>query len=377
MKARSTSEFLYAGDPSCGTASELVVGGLAFRPMTEHLIGCSLVSATTPDDDIYLVHPESVVDAEAMAAYFQRVEALIASHAEKDSYLAPFRRVERLDRHKIKSLTNGTIRAGFCVPERSVNTVWVADHYLDALTAEPHIEFRPGTFVVGANSITDSWNGPWKIHCEPEIDDQFDIVVNALWEGRLAVDRSLGLVPEAEWSHRFRLSLFVETAGRLDLPCLVLATGPFGDVKNYDGHHFYLSWYPAGLVAQGDEIEPPQIPTLPPETAMAESIRQGLTAVVPPVQTVFDNAKDIHLGGGWVFAIGRGSLDDPTASLHRRDRFGVRRMGTFFSVDTGKYSMAPWLARGIANQNSLRLIERATKAGRHAANTLSEAICCD
>ena len=160
---------------------------------------------------------------------------------QKDSYLAPFRSVERLDRHKIKSLTNGTIRAGFCVPERSVNTVWVADRYLDALTAEPHIEFRPGTFVVGANSITDSWNGPWKIHCEPEIDDQFDIVVNTLWEGRLAVDRSLGLVPEAEWSHRFRLSLFVETAGRLDLPCLVLATGPFGDVKNYDGHHFYLS----------------------------------------------------------------------------------------------------------------------------------------
>jgi glycine/D-amino acid oxidase-like deaminating enzyme len=342
--------FLYAGDPSCGTAVELVTGGLAFRPLTEDLIGCSLASATTPDDDIYLVHPESVVDAEAMAAYFQRVEALIASHAEKDSYLAPFRRVERLDRHKIESLTNGTIRAGFYVPERSVNTVWVADRFVDALATEPHIALRLSTFVVGAESIMDSWNGPWKIRCEPQVDDQFDFVVNALWEGRLAVDSSLGLVPEAEWSHRFRLSLFVETAGRLDLPCLVLATGPFGDVKNYDGHHFYLSWYPAGLVAQGDEIEPPQIPTLPPETAMAESIRQGLTAVVPPVQTVFDNAKDTHLGGGWVFAIGRGSLDDPTASLHRRDRFGVRRMGTFFSVDTGKYSMAPWLARRIANQ---------------------------
>ena len=58
----------------------------------------------------------------------------------------------------------------------------------------------------------DSWNGPWKIRCEPEVNDQFDFVVNALWEGRLAVDRSLGLVPEAEWSHRFRLSLFVETS---------------------------------------------------------------------------------------------------------------------------------------------------------------------
>jgi glycine/D-amino acid oxidase-like deaminating enzyme len=55
--------FLYAGDPSCRTAAELLIGGLAFRPLTEDLIGRSLVSATTPDDDLYLVHPESVVDA--------------------------------------------------------------------------------------------------------------------------------------------------------------------------------------------------------------------------------------------------------------------------------------------------------------------------
>lgn len=59
-----------------------------------------------------------------MAAYFQRVEALIASHAEKGNYLAPIRGVERLDRHKVESLTNGTVSAGFRVPERSVNTVW-------------------------------------------------------------------------------------------------------------------------------------------------------------------------------------------------------------------------------------------------------------
>jgi hypothetical protein len=231
---------------------------------------------------------------------------------------------------------------------RNARSILFGDRFVDALAAEPHIALRPGTLVVGAKSIADSWSGPWRIRCEPELDDQFDFVVNALWEGRLAVDLSLGLVPEAEWSHRFRLSLFVETARRLDLPCLVLATGPFGDVKNYDGYHFYLSWYPAGLVAQGEEIEPPQISALPP--AVAESIRQGLTAVIPSVQTVFDNAKDTHLGGGWVFAMGRGSLDDPAASLHRRDRFGVRRMGTYFSVDTGKYSMAPWLARRIANQ---------------------------
>jgi hypothetical protein len=69
-----------------------------------------------------------------------------------------------------------------CRLERSVNTVWVADRFVDALAAEPHIAFRPGTFVVAAESIANSWSGPWKIRCEPEVDDQFDFVVNGGWQ---------------------------------------------------------------------------------------------------------------------------------------------------------------------------------------------------
>jgi hypothetical protein len=49
-----------------------------------------------------------------------------------------------------------------------------------------------------------------------------------------------------------------------------------------------------------------------------------------------------------VFAHGGGSLADPAAALHQRDRFGVRRAGNWYSVDTGKYSTAPWLAAARA-----------------------------
>ena len=52
--------------------------------------------------------------------------------------------------------------------------------------------------------------------------------------------------------------------------------------------------------------------------------------------------------GGFVFARGAGALDDPRSGLHRRDRYGVERLGTYHSVDTGKYSTAPWLARELA-----------------------------
>ncbi len=341
--------FLYAGDPSGRTAAELVVGGLAFKRLTEELMDCSLAEATTPYDDVYLVHPHSVANATAMEGYFRRVETLIADHADAGDYLAPIGRVQSLERHELERLASSTVRAGFRVPERSINTIWVADRFVEAIRAEPNIDLITETVVAGVDATQASRNGAWRLRAHPEIEETFDFVVNALWDGRLAIDRSVGLAPKPEWSHRFRLSLFVRTRTSLDLPCLVLATGPFGDVKNYDGTHFYLSWYPAGLVAEGHDVAPPQ-PTLPAAEVTIEATRQGLTAYLPPIQAVFDAAETIRVGGGWVFARGKGSLIDPRASLHRRDRFGITRLGTYFSVDTGKYSMAPWLATKVADQ---------------------------
>ena len=45
----------------------------------------------------------------------------------------------------------------------------------------------------------------------------------------------------------------------------IVAVGPFGDVKNYNGRDFYLSWYPVGLVAEGAglELEAPADPDGP------------------------------------------------------------------------------------------------------------------
>ena len=75
----------------------------------------------------------------------------------------------------------------------------------------------------------------------------------------------------------------------------------------------------------------------------------GLAPYFPRLRGVLDDAQ-IVVGGGWVVAPGRGTLGDATSDLHRRDRFGVRRSGSYISVDTGKYSTAPWLAQRIAEE---------------------------
>jgi hypothetical protein len=198
--------------------------------------------------------------------------------------------------------------------------------------------------------VDGSDQGPWQIATDRESLGPFSHVVNALWEGRLAVDRSAGLPPEAPWSHRYRLALFLRTARDLTLPCAVVATGPFGDVKNYNGRDFYLSWYPAGLVADGTALMPPVIgaENLPDSQSLTNAVFDALGALLPDLATLRSAAQTIEVGGGWVFAIGQGNLSDPAATLHGRSHFGIKRMGSYLSVDTGKYSTAPWMAREIA-----------------------------
>jgi len=251
----------------------------------------------------------------------------------------------------------GVVRAGFAIPERSVSTQWVADRIAAALAAEPRIEPAMSCPVQAVVTSEGRTRPSYQVRTDQGVDRGFMAVVNALWAGRLAVDATMGLRPRYRWTHRFRASLFVETGENLDVPSAVLCTGPFGDIKNYTGRDFYLSWYPEGLLASVDSLQPPAVPDFRGVDAGARSERvfNALAAHRPAVRRVQARAVAIRREGGWVFASGRGLLSDRSSTLHRRDRVGLTRVGNYFSVDTGKYSLAPWIARSIARAIGARV----------------------
>ena len=346
--------FLYSADPSLNTARKVIPGGLVFRPLIERLLGCSIEPAVTREDDLFLCHRDSVVPADSMHAYMRRVTQLIREHPDAGSYLAGHvgKDVERLSPGQLDDVSGSTdILAGFRVPERSVCTNWIADRFVDAVAAEPRIEPRMRTAVSAIRpAVSGDRAGPWRVVCSAGEEGPFDWVVNALWEGRMAIDLGVGIRPATDWSNRFRLALFIRTKGPVDVPSAIVATGPFGDVKNYGGRDFYVSWYPLGLLVDSPAVSPP-VPLRPAGNAAdtrALAILEELVKYVPSVQRIADNVESLRLEGGWVHAAGRGLLSDPASALHRRSRFGVVRSGTYLSVDTGKYSTAPWLAHEIA-----------------------------
>lgn len=346
--------FIYSADPSLRTAEHLLPGGLHFRPLVEELLESSLAPVITPEDDVYLCHRQSVVSPDAMENYMQQVSQRVRAHADAPRYLADVSdcRTHRLTVAELDALTSSAdIVAGFRVPERSVETTWIADRFVAAVGAEKRIEPCMNARITAVRPLAEGTDGPWRVETSVGTFEPYDYVINGLWQGRLAIDQTAGLTPAGVWSHRYRQSLFLRSATDLTTPCAVIATGPFGDIKNYNGRDFYLSWYPDGLRVDSSAVAPPEVGSfsMPNPQALSASILDHLEALLPWVARIREHAERMSIEGGWVFAAGRGALSDPASTLHRRSDYGVVRLGGYISVDTGKYSTAPWVAHTLAD----------------------------
>ena len=348
--------FLYAADPTLRTAVKLIPGGLAFRSLVEGLVERPIDGYTT-SEDVCLVHRESVVDAETTIAYARRNLALIRDAA---TATGASRYVGDLADAEIRALSSSELSqatsspdvvGGFHVPERSISTVAIADLLCDAVRAEPRIETRTGTTVTGVHRRDDCRYDILTAPAAAHDLGTFDTVVNALWEGRPAIDASLGIHPPAPWSHRFRAGLFAH-APDATLRNVVLITGPFGDMKRYADGRVYLSWYPVGLLAQGHELEPPRgDATVDADRRgrIRDGTLDGLAPYFPAVRSLAGTSHQLDVRGGWVYALGQGSIGDRTSTLHARDRFNMTIDRGYISVDTAKYSLAPWLAAQVSD----------------------------
>jgi hypothetical protein len=183
----------------------------------------------------------------------------------------------------------------------------------------------------------------------------YDHVVNALWDGRLAVDASFGIKPPRAWLYRARYNLRFEGAPLpASLPCVTIALGAFGDIVTYANGAGSLSWYPVGMVGTSSALTPPAWPTTAaPDAAtrIRDGIIAGLGAIVPAIaQARAALARAGTVKGGAIFAWGRSDIDDADSGLHSRHDVGVETHGCYHSINTGKLTTAPLFARQLAER---------------------------
>ena len=350
--------YLYSGDPTLKTAKKLIPGGLAFANLVSELVSREITpDLVTSSADHYLIHKKSVVSGAAFYDYAQKISMLTQEHPISDQYFISLDKniPKQLSPTQIEKQFNASfISEGFEIPERSVQTNIIAGYFIDALENTSAIEKIMNSEVVAVHSSDkNGWSISLNNSGKVRKHKGFDVVVNALWQNRIKIDQTVNMDLPASWTHRYRVSLFGQTSHVIeDIPSAVIAVGPFGDIKNYDGKHWYLSWYDAGLISQSHEINPPEISPLPDDKLTyitAETINE-LGNAIPAVRSLINKFESLKVKGGWVYAVGQGDLDRVGSQLHKRDQVGYLARQGYISVDTGKYSLAPWMAKNLTTQ---------------------------
>jgi glycine/D-amino acid oxidase-like deaminating enzyme len=353
--------YMYAGDPTLSTAKTMMTGALSFAPFLERYLGQPAESFSVSVPANYVVHRDSQRGADDVCAYLKTVHGLINEAAEgrNQAYfgrdlraaLRPWSGSERE-----AEFDPAIALAVFSTPEIAINPSALAQTFQDCIAAHPLIEVRCSRTIVRAeeerNGIRVLSNGN-----DRPSQDSFDHVVNALWDGRLGLDETLGFPANRPWLHRLKYGVsFRLPPGVRPPPSATFVLGPFGEVVTYGDGLIYLTWYPECVQAISTDVTPPNWATYPSEPLRSRILAGTFSALSGIVTSLHklkaESLPEAGVKGGPITAWGKTDIYDPASELHRRYEIGVTSNGRFHSVDPGKLTMIPHFAEVCAERIS-------------------------
>jgi glycine/D-amino acid oxidase-like deaminating enzyme len=350
--------YMYASDPGYSTARMMMQGALAFAPFFARHLGLAKESMAVSRPATYVVHRDSQRTAEEISQYLATVHTLIqeSSRGRNDAYFgrdlngavrmwSPAEREAQFD--PLVAV------AAFDTPEVAIDPTALAEAIRNRVRAERRIDIRLRHNVIsvedrdGLEVVLEAPDGAAR--------ERFDHVVNALWDGRLAINEKRGLRPDRPWMHRLKYGVsFRLPKGVKKPPSATFVSGPFGEVVSYEDGLTYLTWYPVCLQGISSDITPPEWPTYPSEPLRSSLFEGTLSAMGQFVSSLRDldwrELKDVTVKGGVIVAWGQTDIYDPASELHQRFAIGVSSTGRYHSIDPGKLTMAPYFAEICANR---------------------------
>jgi glycine/D-amino acid oxidase-like deaminating enzyme len=351
--------YMYAGDPTLSTAKTMMTGALSFAPFLERYLSQPTQSFLVSVPAAYVVHRDSQRSAADVCAYLKTVHALIndAADGRNQTYfgrnlraaLRPWCAAE-----KEAEFDPAIALAVFSTPEIAINPSALAQTLRDCIAAHPLIEVRCSRTIIRAeqerNGIRILSNGK-----DGSSRDSFDHVVNALWDGRLGLNETLGFRADRPWLHRLKYGVSFRLPSDVrPPPSATFVLGPFGEVVTYGNGIIYLTWYPECLQAISTDVTPPDWATYPPEPLRSRILAgtfRALSGIVTSLQKLnAENLPEASVKGGAITAWGKTDIYDPASELHRRYEIGVTSNGRFHSVDPGKLTMVPYFAEVCAER---------------------------
>ena len=352
--------FVYANDPSMRTSFLMLETALEFARLVEGFVGREIDWSNIKSRPfVYYVVHNSLVDRARVREHYEKFRRAIATSSRRTARSPIWASGRTVSSRSIYPRRRQ--RSPATTPSRwsrRPRSPWSYRSFCGmlraAVAAHERIECR---FGIEIEAVLPTACGGWKAVGMALSDRSSwhaagDIVVNCLWDGRLQVDRSVGLLPDRPWVHRLKYRLLGRLPERLHgLPSMTFVLGPYGDIVTYPSGQTYLSSYPDCVTGCSTALAPPpawQGPCrgeVPPKLAAA--IERNVLAALDGILPGLGETEVDVVDAGTIFSWGDASVDDPDSEVHRRCDTGIHRKEGYFSIDTGKFTNAPYYAERL------------------------------
>lgn len=346
--------FLFANDRSMRTAELLMQGALRFSSLVDGWFGEAMPWAEFSTGTFtYCLGTTSLLSGDEILSHYEKVQSLYEKLSEDRSlsYLGtrPSRIWTEAESSSIPELSRTyasplaqTLEVAL---DRELMNDWMRDRFND----NDEIAHRYNHTV---KSVSREPHG-FIVKCigpdRSDVSLRADIVVNCLWDGRLAIDKTMGISYDRPWVHRLKYRVFVDLPDHLSgMPPMTFVLGPYGDIVTFRDGLTYLSYYPVSIQGWTSELQPPSSWDAPcegrPDPVLAHDVAERVVKELSFAIPGLEEAAIRKVDAGAIFTWGETDIDDPRSEIHERFDVGVHAHDGYFSIDTGKFTTAPLFA---------------------------------
>jgi glycine/D-amino acid oxidase-like deaminating enzyme len=343
---------VYALDPTGRTGALMLKGALCFSPLIDRWCGPMPWHRWKSPGFRYAIMPDSLAGPPMLHAYYEKLKTtlpdVIGALAIAPSYFGelPSWFWKPADSRPGAPLIDGVAVHCLDTQEIAIDTDLFARELLARIGRNEKIRLRCSTRVESVERC----NGGYRLALAPPAVESAlhaDIVINCAWTDRPRLDRLAGIAGHSQLlSYRVKHRVIVrsqEPASHL-LP-VTMVQGPYGDLVPLKNGNLYLSWYPE-CRTHFDTIPPAQEVSDP---VMLSGIADRTVNTMAELFPELRNARVVSCTPCTIVANGLRDVNEPRSGLHRRDDSGPRGQDGWWSVDTGKLTLAPLHADTTAN----------------------------
>ena len=341
--------FNWGMDASLKTGKKLLLDSLHFAPYLEYLLGKKVNWEKLKSTKFnYLVAKDSLLSADEIESYYKTLQTIYCQYLEDEKLTYLGKRPK-------------TIFKKISLPTQ------VNPDFFQACFSTEEVSLRPENFkeiikekiqtenisLCLNQCVTNSKRTPQGFMVETNLENgdvgQFEsnLVFNCLWEGKMILDKQMGLPVEKGINLRFKSAIITKSHVPLNgLNSFTIIQGPYGDFVQYpQSNETYYCWYPSSLKGM---VVDQSIPTSweeacdgkIPQTVRQKLVNENFKHFQRLIPTLSD-FQVLSIIGGVIMGRGHQDIHHADSQLHERNEFPITHKDGYYSINTGKFSSAP------------------------------------